>query len=158
MKTKWKWVLLVVLVAGFLLLQLTNPPRTNPPVVHDFLAAETPSPTIAAMFRGACYDCHSYETRWPWYSHIAPVSWLIADDVQGGRRHLNFSEWPVDDPARAAKRMENASEELGYNDMPPVKYQAIHPAARLTADQRQQLIQWLDQEAKRLKTVAAAAK
>jgi len=158
MKTKWKWILLTVLVMGFLLLQLTNPPRTNPPVVHDFLAAETPPPAITSMFRGACYDCHSDETKWPWYSHIAPVSWLIADDVQGGRRHLNFSEWPVDDSARAAKRLENASEELGYKDVPPAKYQAIHPAARLNDAGRQQLIQWLDQEAKRLKTVAASAK
>jgi len=142
----------------FVALQFTNPSRTNPPVVHDFLAAETPPPPIAALFRGACYDCHSYETQWPWYSHIAPVSWLIANDVQGGRRHLNFSNWPVDDPERAAKRLENASEELGYKEMPPAKYQAIHPASRLTTDQRQQLIQWLDSEAKRLKTVATSGK
>ena len=154
MKTKLIWILgvLVVIFAG---LQFTNPSRTNSPVVHDFLAAETPPPPIAALFRGACYDCHSYETQWPWYSHIAPVSWLIANDVRGGRRHLNFSNWPVDDPERAAKRLENASEELGYNEMPPAKYKMIHPAARLTADQRQQLTQWLDSEAKRLKTVAA---
>lgn len=156
MKTKWKWVL-PVLIVGFLLLQLTNPARTNPPVVHDFLTAETLPPAIAAMFRGACYDCHSYETRWPWYSHIAPVSWLIASDVRDGRQHLNFSEWPSN-PARAGKRLENASEELGYKDMPPAKYQIIHPAARLTDDQRQELIQWADQEAKRLKSIAAAAK
>ena len=158
MKKKRKWILLAVLVAGFLLLQLTNPARTNPPVIHDFLAAETPLPPLAAMFRGACYDCHSYETRWPWYSHVAPVSWLIAGDVQGGRRHLNFSDWPVNDPVRAARRLEDASEELGYNEMPPAKYKLIHAAARLTAAQRQQLIQWLDQEAKRLKTVAASGK
>jgi hypothetical protein len=157
MKKRWTWIG-GVLVVIFVLLQFTNPARTNPPVVHDFLAAATPPPSLAALVRGACYDCHSYETKWPWYSHIAPVSWLIASDVQGGRRHLNFSNWPVDDPERAAKRLENASEELGYKEMPPTKYQAIHPAARLSADQRQQLIQWLDQEAKRLKTVAASGK
>ncbi len=157
MKTKLIWILgiLVVIFAG---LQFTNPSRTNPPVVHDFLAAETPPPPIAALFRGACYDCHSYETQWPWYSHIAPVSWLIANDVQGGRRHLNLSDWPVDDPERAAKRLGNASEELGYKEMPPSQYKIMHPAARLTDDQRQQLIQWLDSEAKRLKTVAAVEK
>ena len=142
----------------FVALQFTNPSRTNPPVVQDFLAAENPPAAITALFRGACYDCHSYETKWPWYSRIAPVSWLIASDVQEGRRHLNFSEWPATDPERAAKRLANASEQLGYNDMPPAKYQAIHPEARLTANQRQQLIQWLDQEAKRLKTAAAAGK
>jgi hypothetical protein len=157
MKTKLIWILgvLVVIFAG---LQFTNPSRVNPPVVHDFLAAETPPPPIAALFRGACYDCHSYETQWPWYSHIAPVSWLIANDVQGGRRHLNLSNWPVGDPERAAKRLENASEELGYNEMPPTKYKMIHPAARLTADQRQQFTQWLDQEAKRLKASGGTGK
>lgn len=157
MKKRLTWIL-VVLVVGFALLQLANPARTNPPVVHDFLTVENPPPALATLFRGACYDCHSYETKWPWYSHIAPVSWLIANDVQGGRRRLNFSDWPVDDPDRAAKRLGNASEELGYNEMPPAKYQAIHPEARLTADERQQLIQWLDQEAKRLKTAAASGK
>jgi len=157
MKKRWTWILIALFVI-FVALQFTNPARTNPPVVNDFLAVENPPPAIATMFRGACYDCHSYETKWPWYSHIAPVSWLIASDVQGGRRHLNFSEWPATDPGRAAKRLANASEELGYKDMPPPKYQALHPEARLTADQRQQLIQWLDQEAKRLKTVAAAGK
>jgi len=157
MKTKIKWVL-GGLVVIFALLQFANPARTNPPVVHDFLAAEAPPPPIAALFRGACYDCHSYETQWPWYSHIAPVSWLIASDVQGGRRHLNFSDWPVDDPERAAKRLENASEELGYKEMPPGQYKIMHPVARLTDAQRQQLTQWLDQEAKRLKAAAPAGK
>ena len=154
MKTKYKWIL-GAMAAAFVLLQFTNPSRTNPPVIHDFLAAYMPPPAINGMFHRACYDCHSYETQWPWYSRIAPVSWLIANDVQGGRRHLNFSDWPVADPERAAKRLENASEELGYNEMPPAKYKLIHPAARLTAAERQQLIQWLDQKAKQLKAVTA---
>ena len=157
MKKKLRWMV-GALVVIFVALQFTNPARTNPPVVQDFLSTENPPPVIATMVRGACYDCHSYETKWPWYSHVAPVSWLIASDVEGGRRHLNFSDWPAAYPDRAAKRLANASEELGYKEMPPPKYQAIHPEARLTADQRQQLIHWLDQEAKRLKTVAAAGK
>jgi hypothetical protein len=155
MKTKLKWILGALIVV-FVLLQFTNPARTNPPVVHDFLAATMPPPAINGMFHRACYDCHSYETKWPWYSHIAPVSWLIADDVAGGRRHVDFSNWPVNDPARAAKRLEAASEELGYNEMPPAKYKMIHVGARLTAAERQQLIDWLDQEAKHLKAIAAS--
>jgi len=146
MKTKYKRILGALIVV-FVLLQFTNPARTNPPVIHDFLAATMPPPDINGMFHRACYDCHSYETKWPWYSHIAPVSWLIVDDVEGGRRHVDFSNWPVNDPARAAKRLEDASEELGYNEMPPAKYKLIHVGARLTAAERQQLIQWLDQEA-----------
>jgi hypothetical protein len=84
LKRKLKWFS-VALVAGFALLQLTNPARTNPKVVSDLMTGNPPPPKIAAMLHSACYDCHSNETRWPWYSHIAPMSWLIAGDVKEGR-------------------------------------------------------------------------
>jgi hypothetical protein len=152
MRKNLKWIL-AVLVAGFALLQLANPSRTNPPVVagHDLLATNPPPPEVATLLRHACYDCHSNETRWPWYSHIAPVSWLVAGDVAHGRERLNFSDWPRELPGRAAKRLERISEELGYKDMPPGKYTLMHPEARLTAGQRQRLIDWADAEAARLK-------
>src|SRR5271169_1947874 len=102
MKKILKWVP-VVFAAAFLLLQFTNPPRTNPPVVSDLMATNPPPPEIAAMLHAACYDCHSYETKWPWYSHIAPVSWLVAGDVRDGRHDMNFSDWPNNDPMRVAK-------------------------------------------------------
>ncbi|MDE3068926.1 MAG: heme-binding domain-containing protein [Verrucomicrobiota bacterium] len=160
MKQKTKWIVGAGAAVVFAALQLTNPARTNPPVLpgHDLMATNPPPPQVAALLHGACYDCHSYQTQWPWYSHVAPVSWLIASDVKGGRRRLNFSEWPHAHPASAAHRWENVSEELGYNEMPPVQYRWMHPAARLTGAQRQQLIQWADQEAKRLKTSAATVK
>jgi len=150
---KLKWIF-AALVAGFALLQLTNPARTNPPVVSDMMASNAPPPEVAAMFHAACYDCHSYETKWPWYSHVAPVSWLIASDVNEGRRNLNLSDWPSD-PVRAAKRLEDMSEKIGYDEMPPAKYTAIHADARLTESQRKELTDWLDGEAKRLKASAS---
>ena len=152
MKKKLKWIF-AGLAAGFALLQLANPPRTNPPVVpgHDLMAANPPPPLVAAMLHAACYDCHSDETRWPWYSHIAPVSWLVANDVKDGRERMNFSDWPRELPERAAKRLERISEEVGYRDMPPAKYTLLHPEARLTAAQRKTLIDWADAEAARLK-------
>src|SRR5471030_1148435 len=94
------------LVVAFALLQLTNPPRTNPPVVSDLMAKNAPPPEVAAMLHSACYDCHSSETKWPWYSRVAPMSWLIANDVRDGRENLNLSDWP-DAPVRAAKRLED---------------------------------------------------
>ena len=150
MKKVLKWIFGVVVVA-FALLQFTNPARTNPPVVHDFLAANMPPIEIAGMLHAACYDCHSHQTRWLWYSHVAPVSWLVADDVKKARRYLNFSEWPVDDPDRAARQLENISGQLGYNEMPPTDYKLMHPAARLSTAQREQLIQWVNQKAAQLK-------
>lgn len=153
MKKKLKWIF-PALVAAFVIAQFFNPPRTNPPVVNDLMAQDPPPPEIAARLHAACYDCHSYETKWPWYSHIAPVSWLIASDVNGGRRNMDFSNWPTNDPVRVAKRLEDMSEEIGYDEMPPKKYTLIHADARLTASQRQQLEDWLDAEAARLKSSA----
>jgi hypothetical protein len=155
MKKILKWIF-ATLVAGFALMQFTNPPRANPPVAagHDLLATNPPPPQIAALLQAACYDCHSDETRWPWYSRIAPVSWLVANDVARGRERLNFSDWPRTLPKRAAKRLERISEEVDYQEMPPAKYTLMHPRARLTASQREQLIQWADQEAARLKAAA----
>jgi hypothetical protein len=150
MRKKLKWVF-GALVAAFALMQLANPPRTNPPVTHDLIATTAPPPEIAAMLHAACYDCHSSETRWPWYSRIAPVSWLVANDVTEGRKNLNLSDWPSDKPDRAARRLEDMSEKIGYGEMPPKKYSAIHAAARLTEDRRKKLTDWLDAGAARLK-------
>ena len=162
MKRKLKWLkwIFAALVVVFVLLQFTSPPRTNPPVApgHDLMATNPPPPEIAALLHAACYDCHSDETRWPWYSHIAPVSWLVADDVTRGRERLNFSDWPRALPERAAKRLERISEEVDDKEMPPAKYTLLHPEARLTAGQREQLIHWADQEAARLKATGEAGK
>jgi len=146
LKRKLKWIF-IALVTGFALLQLTNPPRTNPPVIHDLMASSATPPQVAAMLHAACYDCHSSETLWPWYSHIAPMSWLIASDVKEGREHLNLSDWPNDDPMRAAKRLENMSDEISSGEMPLPKYTKIHADARLTQIQRKELSDWLDVEA-----------
>jgi hypothetical protein len=154
MKKKLKWIG-VGLVVAFAVLQLGNPSRTNPPVVNDWTTTSTPTPHVAAMLRAACYDCHSNETKWPWYSHIAPVSWLIANDVKEGRENLNLSDWPKNDPERTARRIENMSEKIGYAEMPPGKYTAIHKDARLTDGERKELSDWLDGEAARLKAQAA---
>jgi hypothetical protein len=151
MKKKLKWIF-AALVVCFALLQFTNPPRTNPPVKNDFIAAANPPPQMATMLHAACYDCHSSETRWPWYSRVAPMSWQIAKDVNDGRDNLNLSDWPSNDPKRAAKKMEDMSEQIGYGEMPLKKYTLIHAGARLTGSQRKELTDWLDTEAAKLKT------
>jgi len=152
MKKKLKWIF-GALVVVFALLQLANPARTNPPILpgRNVSATNAPPPQIAALLHAACYDCHSYETKWPWYSHIAPMSWLIANDVKGGRARVNFSDWPNEHPDWAAHRWEDISEEVDYKEMPPAKYTMLHPEARLTDEQRQELIHWADTEAERLK-------
>ena len=146
---KWKLILPVPL-GVFAALQLANPSRVNPPVEKDFIAAASPPASVAASLRAACYDCHSHETTWPWYSRIAPVSWLIASDVNEGREHLNFSDWPAE-TASAAKKLDRINEVMDYREMPPKKYTLIHAAARLTETQRKQIMDWTEAAADKLR-------
>ena len=134
----------------FAALQLFNPPRANPPVALDFIAAAGPPAGVAASLRAACYDCHSHETTWPLYARIAPVSWLIASDVNEGRKHLNFSDWPTE-PARAAKNLDRVNEVVDYGEMPPKKYTLLHADARLTGAQRQALLDWTGAAAEKIR-------
>lgn len=149
MKKKLKCLALAL--PGLLaLLQLTNPERTNPPVKVDFIASLHPPAPVARALVDSCYDCHSFQTKWPWYSRLAPVSWLIASDVNEGRSHLNLSDWPITDTKRAGRRLEEMSDQIGNRVMPPQKYTAIHANARLTDAQRQVLTDWLDARADEL--------
>jgi hypothetical protein len=151
----FKWILGGAVLA-FAALQLTNPARTNPPVPpgHDLLATNAPPPEIAVLLRNACYDCHSDETKWPWYSRIAPVSWTVVSHVNDGRERLDFSDWPHDDPRRARKQWNRIGDEVRYGDMPLPSYTWAHTEARLTAGQREQLVNWAEQEAERLKALS----
>ena len=105
----------------------TNPPVTKEPVWD--------SRQTAGLFHRSCYDCHSNQTTWPWYSNVAPVSWLVQRDVNGGRRHLNFSRW--DEPQRHAK---DIAQQIKQGDMPPWFYLPMHPMARLSETEKQMLI------------------
>src|SRR5580698_10526515 len=98
MKKRLKIIGVLVLLA-VIALQFTNPSYQNPQVSpgHDLLATNAPPTNIAAYLKNSCYDCHSFETKWPWYSYVAPFSWLLARDVKAARAALNFSDWPHDD-------------------------------------------------------------
>ncbi len=106
--------------------------HTNPPVTRE---PAWDSPRTRALAVRACFDCHSNETKWPWYSHVAPMSWLAQHDVDDGREHLNFSEW--DKPQKDA---DEAAEELGEGKMPPWFYLPLHPEAKLSDAEKAQLI------------------
>jgi Haem-binding domain len=152
MKRKFKWIVGAFVVV-FGLLQLTNPAHTNPPIVNNFGTTDPPPPEVATLLRAACYDCHSHETKWPLYSRIAPVSWLVVSDVNEGRKHLDFSDWPTD-PAAAAKKLDRINEVLDYREMPPKKYTLLHRKARLTEDQRKQLMDWSDAKENQLRAAS----
>lgn len=133
--TRREWAILGgVLGAIFLVLQLVPAEGvgTNPPVTAE---PEWDSPATRELFERSCADCHSNRTRWPWYSRVAPVSWLVASDVRAGRKHLNVSEW--DRPQRHA---DEAAEEVREGKMPLRGYLAVHPAARLDEAERARLV------------------
>lgn len=110
--------------------------RTNPPVQSQIQWNTQETEQLA---RAACYDCHSNETVWPWYTQIAPVSWLVAKDVDEGREALNFSEQTA-----TGISGEEAAGEIEEGAMPPRSYLLIHPAANLTAEQKATLIAGLE--------------
>ncbi len=91
-----------------------NPALTNPPVGagEGFDGRNAPPAEIAALLHNACYDCHSYATKWPWYSHVAPVSWFVAGHVNDAREAMNFSEWPHDDAYKAGKRLNQVGRQV----------------------------------------------
>jgi mono/diheme cytochrome c family protein len=119
----------VAVVGLALLIQLIPVNRTNPPVVTQ---VKWDSPETAALFKRACADCHSNETIWPWYSQVAPVSWLVAKDVREGREKLNVSDLNGGDPGRLMKRIEEISEVIEEGEMPMPIYLPMHPEAKLT--------------------------
>ena len=123
---------------AFLLIQLVPVERTNPPVTAEVEASD---PVMEAL-RNACYDCHSNETRWPWYSRVAPVSWRISQHVRMGRRNLNFSEWQGMSAEDRADAMEEIWEEVERGSMPLSDYLSMHPEAVLTESQRETLRRW----------------
>jgi hypothetical protein len=117
------------LAAGLLVaIQFVPVSRTNPPVESE----PATSPDVEAILRRSCYDCHSHETRWPWYSRIAPVSWLVAHDVNEAREELNFSMWNVLPPAEQRHKLKETWEEVEKRHMPLPIYLLLHPDARVS--------------------------
>ena len=109
--------------------------HTNPPAVAE---PSWDAPQTRVLARRACFDCHSNETQWPAYSHVAPVSWLVQRDVERGRAALNFSEWQ-----RPQKEAHEAAEAVQEGKMPLAAYSALHAHARLDSLERAQLAQGL---------------
>lgn len=125
---------------------IRRPSLDNPPVVPATLFqthVQVPA-DVDSTLRRACYDCHSYETRWPWYARMAPVSWLVARDVTGARSDLNFSEWGTD-PEREptpAQRLGGICSDLRKGIMPPRSYLLMHRSARVSPAQIERICQW----------------
>ena len=135
-------------IALAVVIQAYRPARDNPPIVETrtLEAAVTVPAEVEQILARSCNDCHTDQTHWPWYSNVAPISWMIADHVSNGRRHLNFSEWlrpGVDDPAEYTRqKFVSACRELRIGRMPLFSYEFLHPGARLSSIQIQTICDW----------------
>jgi Haem-binding domain len=139
-----KIIKLIVALAVITLvgMQFFRVDRSNPPVSNDLSAP----PEVKAILKRACYDCHSNETRWPWYSGVAPISWLVVRDVTLGRKEMNFSEWDNYYAATRRHKLQWMGRALRRENMPPWPYRLIHPATRLTNADRAALERWIESE------------
>jgi hypothetical protein len=126
---RWIMGIGIVLVGLFVAVQLVpyGWQHSNPPVTAD---PPWPNAEAASIARTSCYDCHSNETDWPWYSYVAPMSWVVRKDVDEGRDELNFSEWGRDD-----NEIRDAIEVIRDGEMPPSNYTRLHPDAKLTDEE-----------------------
>ena len=128
-------IAVLVFVVILLLAQAIRIDRSNPLVRSDLPAAHAVNPIL----RRACYNCHSNETIWPWYSGLAPASWLVGNDVKEGREHLNFSEWGAYSSERQHKNLMKVAEEIEEGAMPPWYYSMMHSDSRLTEAERNKI-------------------
>ena len=138
---KWLAVAVACVLVG---IQFMGPAKSNPAVdqsqtIHARLQV---SPEVKAIFDRSCNDCHSSQTRWPWYSNVAPVSWFVIDHVNHGRRHFNYSDWAQYEPDVARRLLENSCDFARKETMPLPSYTRMHRGARLTDQDIAALCDW----------------
>ena len=140
---------LAVLLAA---IQVFRPDRTNPPVTagQAIQAAATVPPEVDALLRRSCYDCHSSETRWPWYSGVAPMAWGVAHHVQEGRAAFNLSDWGADPARKRIGILEKMCDEVREGRMPLREYLWLHRDATLSEAGWKSVCDWSTEEADRL--------
>ncbi|HXM33690.1 MAG TPA: heme-binding domain-containing protein [Pyrinomonadaceae bacterium] len=146
---KWIAIILVIIFVG---IQVIRPAKTNPPIdqAQTIEAHTQMTPQVAAILDRSCHDCHSNKTRWPWYSNVAPASWLVIDDVNEARKAMNLSEWSRRDPDRQSKKLQQICDEVTDGAMPLGSYRPLHPGSKLSAADIKTLCDWTSAERARL--------
>jgi hypothetical protein len=129
----------IALLVAFVAIQVVPVDRSNPPITETV----SMTPAAAPILRRSCFDCHSNETRWPWYAWVAPVSWLVASDVHEGREELNFSTWDAYSPKKRSKRLDKLIQEVHEYEMPPWYYRLVHHDAPLSNGDLDELDTWI---------------
>jgi hypothetical protein len=142
MNFKKKLLIVLFILALIQLIRIdTSNPTTSPE--NDYLVLAKSPDEIGNIIRNSCYDCHSNETKYPWYSKVAPVSWILKNHIQEGREHLNFSDWGNYSIEKRANLLEEIKEEIEKNEMPLRSYTVIHSNAKLSSNSKKLVLDWL---------------
>jgi hypothetical protein len=148
--------ILLGLLGAFLVAQSFRPELVNPKSDPALSIKSYPGvpPEVISKMEVACFDCHSNDTRWPWYSRVTPVNYLIASDVNKARRHVNFSEWNDYSPGRLKSILDNIYDQVYNHEMPLKNYQWMHPESKLTGGELKMICDWASSEEDRLDQVS----
>ena len=136
--------IVLILVAFLVMAQFVGIEKTNPHsnISKDLLTVTHAPGNIVSLLKGACYDCHSNETTYPWYTNIQPLGWWIKGHINGARRHLNFSKWSTYSEKRKKRKIKECGELIEEVEMPLTSYTWMHKDARLSDKERAILVKW----------------
>jgi len=137
------FALVILILVG---LQLVHTPRNESSHRSEYdLFAKFPAPAaIESAIRESCYDCHSDNTRYPWYDTIQPVAWWVHKHIEEGRNHLNFSDFGRYSTKQAARKLSESYDEIDDDAMPLLSYRLLHPRSRLSPELKKQIMAWLE--------------
>jgi hypothetical protein len=149
---KFLKILIIILVVAFIAVQVipNKMPENAATGKDDLISSGILPESISSMIRTSCYDCHSNQTAYPWYSKVAPASWLLAKDVREGREDLNFSEWGSYSKRHQIGKLRKIKEEISSGDMPLKNYLLIHRNAKLSPEQKEDLARWTEDMTKEI--------
>jgi len=133
-------IILIVIIVILIGIQFVPVSKINPTVTGEIRAPEN----VMQVLKNSCYDCHSNEVRWPWYSNIAPASWLVVHDVNEAREHMNFSEWQSYSADDKEDNIEDIWEEIDDGEMPLWYYLILHNDARLSDNDKKTIKSWVE--------------
>lgn len=142
-KNHIRYILIGLLIA-LIIIQFFQIDKGNPESVatKDFLRIENADEELSDLIRSACYDCHSNQVTYPWYTKIQPVGWWVKGHVKGGVKHLNFSEWGDYNPKKRTHKLEECVEVMEEGRMPLKSYTWMHPKAKLSDLESRTLKEW----------------
>lgn len=145
MSNKKKIIAFIIVILFAIQLYPVDKPEVIIDNPNDLIINTSPPKNIALKLQAACYDCHSNESKFPWYANLAPSKWLVYKHINEGREELNFSNWDSYNKDDKAEILDDISTVLYNGEMPLKNYTALHSEAKLTEEEKEAIINWTDE-------------